>query len=191
LKVRHEKQTGKSPISSQSLGGIDLARGKLFRFLADDHVRLAELLGRALADPEKIDYKPYAEFRAGLLKHVAWEEKILLPAARRLRAGEPLPVADKLRRDHGAIAALLVPTPTHAILKKLRAILEDHNVVEEGPAGVYETCDRLAGSDTEALVAEMQKLPEVKLAPHVDSPQATDSMRRALERAGYRWEENL
>lgn len=160
-------------------------RGSLFRFLADDHVRLAELLQRATADPAKIDYDSYAEFRAGLLKHIAWEEKILLPAARRLRGGEPLAAANRLRRDHSAIAALLVPTPTHAILRKIRAILEDHNAIEEGPEGVYEICERLAGSEADALIDEMRKLRDVKLAPHVDSEQAMDSMRRAMQRAGY------
>ena len=165
-------------------------RGPLFQFLADDHVRLAELLRRAIADPAKIDYEFYTKFRAGLLKHIAWEEKILLPAARQLRAGEPLPDAEKLRRDHSAIAALLVPTPTHAILRKICTILEGHNVIEEGPDGVYEVCERLAGEEAGSLVDAMQKLHDVKLAPHVDSPQALESMCHALERAGYTWEEN-
>jgi hypothetical protein len=65
-----------------------VVRGPLFDFIADDHVRLAGLLQQAKADPETIDYGTYAEFRAGLLKHIAIEEKILLPAARRLRGGE-------------------------------------------------------------------------------------------------------
>ena len=51
--------------------------------------------------------------------------------------------AAKLRLDHGAFAALLVPTPTPAIIAALRAILGAHNVVEEGPGGVYECCDGL------------------------------------------------
>lgn len=167
-----------------------MSRGNLFRFLAGDHVRLAELLRRAEADQGKIAYQPYAEFRAGLLKHIAMEEKILLPAARRLRGGEPLPIADRLRRDHGALAALLVPTPTPAILAKIRAILNDHNSVEEGPEGVYEVCESLAVDEAESLVAEMRNLPDVKLASHVDGPQVMEATRRALERAGYRLDEN-
>jgi len=167
-----------------------LSRGPLFRFLAKDHIRLAGLLQRAQAGPETIDYAPYGEFRAGLLKHVAIEEKILLPAARRLRDGQPLPVADKLRRDHGALAALLVPTPTAAILAKIHAILNDHNGVEEGPDGVYEVCERLLADEAESLVSEMRNLPDVKLAPHVDGPQVWESTRRALERAGYHLEES-
>lgn len=165
--------------------------GPLFRFLTDDHVRLAELLRRAGADSVKIDYAPYAEFRAGLLRHIAWEEKILLPAARRLRGGKSLPVADRLRRDHGALAALLVPTPTPAILATIGAILNKHNVVEEGPEGVYEVCESLAANEAEALVAEMRKLPDVKLAPHVDGLQVMEALRRAVDRAGHRLEENL
>ena len=167
-----------------------MSRGPLFRFLAEDHIRLAGLLQRAEAGPETIDYAPYGEFRAGLLKHIAIEEKILLPAARRLRDGQPLPAADKLRRDHGALAALLVPTPTAAILAKIRAILDDHNAVEEGPDGVYEVCESLLADEAESLVSEMRNLPDVKLAPHVDGPQVWESTRRALERAGYHLEEN-
>lgn len=67
--------------------------GKIYRYLADDHERLDALLERAMSDPENIERSAYAQFRSGLLKHIAMEEKILLPAARRIRGGEPLPVA--------------------------------------------------------------------------------------------------
>jgi hypothetical protein len=160
-------------------------QGPLFRFLTDDHARLSRLLQQAEADPEKIDYPAYAEFRAGLLKHIAMEEKILLPAARRLRGGEPLPAAVRLRLDHGALAALLVPTPTHAIISKIRAVLKAHNPIEEGPGGVYEVCERLTTGEAESLLAQMRGMRDVKLAPHVDGPQVVEAARRALERAGY------
>ena len=166
-----------------------LDRGVLFRFLVDDHVRLAGLLQKAHPRPGRVNYGPYAEFRAGLLRHIAMEEKILLPAARRLLGGEPLPTYDKLRRDHGALAALLVPTPTPEIAATIRAILNDHNQVEEGPDGVYEVCERLAAEEAESLVTEMRNLPDVKLAPHDDDPRVMKSTLRALERAGYRLEE--
>jgi hypothetical protein len=53
--------------------------GKIYRYLADDHVRLEGLLERATARPDSIDPEPYPAFRAGLLKHIAMEEKILNP----------------------------------------------------------------------------------------------------------------
>ena len=57
--------------------------GKIYRYLADDHTRLEELLERATSHPNNVEPSTYAEFRAGLLKHIAMEEKILLPAAQR------------------------------------------------------------------------------------------------------------
>lgn len=75
------------------------------------------------------------------------EEKILLPAIQRLRGSEPLPVAARLRLDHGALASLLMPMPTPAVITAIRAILAAHNQLEEGPGGLYETCDELAGQE--------------------------------------------
>ena len=116
------------------------ASGRIYRYLADDHARIDDALRRATSQPETIEPGPYAEFRVRLLRHIGLEEKILLPAARAARGGEPLPIASKLRLDHGALTALLVPTPTPAIIFALRAILEHHNSLEETPGGVYEKC---------------------------------------------------
>jgi len=76
--------------------------------LEHDHQRLDRLLARASGDLDNIDMEAFGEFRRGLLKHVGMEEKILLPAIQQLRGGEPLPIASRLRLDHGAIAALLL-----------------------------------------------------------------------------------
>lgn len=75
--------------------------GKIYQYLADDHARLDALLQRATARPDTIEASAYAEFRAGLLKHIAMEEKTLLPAAQRLRDGKPLPIASKLPAPRG------------------------------------------------------------------------------------------
>jgi hypothetical protein len=107
--------------------------GPLTNVLADDHTRLDGLLQRAMAVGGAVDCAAYAEFRAGLLRHISLEEKILLPAAQRLQGGDPLPVAATLRLDHGALAALLVPTPTPAIIAAIRTMLAAHNALEEGP----------------------------------------------------------
>lgn len=163
--------------------------GRLHEFLARDHARLDALLRRAFAGPEGIDYSAYAEFRGGLLRHIAMEEKILLPAAQKARGGEPLPIAAKLRLDHGALAALLVPTPTASIGKAIQAILHAHNEVEEGQGGLYEACEGLPGFDTEELLGRLKEAPEVALAPHADGPQVMEAVRRALARAGYRLED--
>lgn len=159
--------------------------GPLTRYLVGDHRRLDALLRSAVADPLKIDQAGYAQFRAGLLRHIGMEEKILLPAAQRLRGGESLPIAAKLRLDHGALAALLMPTPTAAIIATIRAILAAHNVLEEGPGGLYQVCDELAGQEAEVLLVRLRAAPEVTVMPHSDSPAVMHAVRRALARAGY------
>jgi hypothetical protein len=157
------------------------------RFLADDHDRLDALLARAKADPEAVDRAAYAEFRKGLLRHIGMEEKILLPAAQRGHGGEPLPVAARLRLDHGALASLLVPSPTAKIVAAIRHILGPHNEIEEQPGGVYETCERLAGAGAEGeeLLARLRAAPEVPVHDHVDGERVMAAARRAVERAGY------
>lgn len=159
--------------------------GPIFRFLHEDHQRLEALLQRAAASPDRIDGSAYEEFRAGLLKHIGMEEKILLPAAQRGRGGEPLPEAAQLRLDHGAIAALLVPSPTPGIIALLRTILARHNQIEESPGGVYEQCEQLAGAEGDEILARLGAAPPPPLNPHVNSPLVFAATRRALARAGY------
>lgn len=160
------------------------AEGPIARYLADDHKRLEALLTRGATDPAA-----YAEFRRGLLRHIGMEEKVLFPAAQRARGGEPLPVAARLRLDHGALAALLVPTPTPAIRAALGGILERHNALEEGPDGIYASCERLAGDEGGALLTTLRTFPEVSVNPHVDSDLVEAATRRALARAGYAFED--
>jgi len=154
--------------------------GPIARYLSDDHARLEELLARGATEPIA-----YAEFRGGLLRHIGMEERILLPAALRARGGEPIPEAARLRLDHGAIVALLVPSPTAAIHAALRHILEQHNAIEEGPDGVYHACEKLTGEDGVALLASLESFPSVPVHPHVESASILEATRRALARAGY------
>jgi hypothetical protein len=162
-----------------------VVRGPIYRMMAADHARLDQLLDRASAEPARIDLLPYDTFRRGLLKHIAMEEKILLPAAQRLNNNEPLPVAARLRLDHGAIAALLVPSPTPHIVTALKTILAAHNALEEGKGGVYESCDRLADGHADEIIGQLRNAPEVPAAPHNDGPKVMPAVRRALARAGY------
>lgn len=159
--------------------------GPITVFLVQDHGRLEGLLQSAVAHANHVDQGLYDQFRAGLLRHIGMEEKILLPAAQRLRGGEPLPIAAKLRLDHGAIASLLMPPPRAAIIAKIRAVLKVHNTIEEGPGGLYETCDELAGSEAAQLLAKLQAAPELAVLPCSDSPAVMPAVQRALERAGY------
>jgi hypothetical protein len=78
-----------------------------------------------------------------------------------------------------------MPTPSTAILATIQCILMDHNVLEEGAGGLYETCDALAGSEGETLLAALRAAPEVGVMRYNDSPAVMNAVQRALERAGY------
>jgi hypothetical protein len=151
----------------------------IFQFLAADHERLDALLTKAVAG-DAIDLAAYGAFREGLLRHIALEEKILLPAMTAARGGDAIPQARRLRIDHGAIAALLVPAPTPEIAGEFLRILLPHNMVEEGAGGVYEECDRLLSADAAAIVERMRAYPQVKVARYQDGPRVCRTAEEAL-----------
>jgi hypothetical protein len=165
-------------------------KGPLFRFFSADHRRLDALLARATAEPDRIDFAAFGEFRGGILRHIGMEEKVLIPAARRARGGEALPSAAKLRVDHGAIVALLVPTPTSAIAEDLRSLLGPHNRREEEEGGLYDACDEAVGeAEGERLVVELRAFPAVPLNPYNDDPLVTRHIRETVELARRQWGE--
>ena len=152
--------------------------GPIREFLADDHERLDVLLRAAMTPAGEIDLGPYEEFRAGLLRHIGIEEKILFPASLRASGGKAHPTVARLHRDHGALALLLIPTPTKEIIEDVRSLLAEHNEIEEGAGGVYEACDRLLGEELGTVLEQLKAYPPVKLAPHYDGPRVP---RRAAE----------
>jgi hypothetical protein len=158
--------------------------GPLTAFLTADHERLRALFARAVADATAVDRAAYDAFRAGLLRHIALEEKILLPAARAAAGGEPLRGADRLRTEHGAIAALLVPSPTPALARELRLILDPHERLEEEPGGVYDRCEALLAPRAAELLARMQAYPPVKVAAYFDGPRVVRTAAEALALMG-------
>jgi hypothetical protein len=67
----------------------------------------------------------------------------------------------------------------------LRAILAVHNTVEEGPEGVYEQCEHVAGEEVGTLLAQLRAAPDVRVSAYTDGPRVLEAIRRALTRAGY------
>ncbi len=144
--------------------------GPIERFMTEDHVELDRLLSASEKQDGTIDDEAYRRFRGGLLRHIAMEEKVLLPFARAKNGGSPLAVATELRDDHSEIAKLLVRSPTPAIVAALKAILGEHNKIEEGSGGLYATCDALAADEAEQIVARLRAMPEVPQAKYYDGP---------------------
>ena len=154
-------------------------------YLEEDHRRIEHILERATDSGDQIKPKLYEEFRGALLRHIGMEEKILFPAIRNATGGSSLPGVEQLHLDHGALAALLVPTPTVSILNALQTILRRHNVIEEGPDGIYCRFEQLPGINVDGIFARLQAAPPVPVNPHVNNATAIESMRAAVQRAGY------
>ena len=165
-----------------------MMHGPLHRFFSADHRRLDALLKRSIAEPGRVDLAPFGEFRAGILRHIGMEEKVLFTAARQARGGEPLDLAAGLRVDHGAIAALLVPTPTPALVGAIFDVLVPHNRREEEPGGVYDACDEALGpAEAERLAGELEAFPEPPLKPYNDGPEIRKHIDENLALARRQW----
>lgn len=161
--------------------------GPLHRFFDADHRRLDAILKLALKEPGLVDRVRFGEFRAGLLKHIGMEEKVLFLAAQRAR-GERLEFFARLRVDHGAIASLLVPTPTPGVVAEILSILGPHNRREEEAGGAYEICDEALGSvAAERLLAELALFPDVPIKAHNDAPAVFEHIRVNVDRARRQW----
>jgi hypothetical protein len=152
-------------------------------YLLADHRRLEEMLASATRDAI-FDHAGFEAFRAGLMRHIAIEEKLLFPAARRARGGVPIERAHQLRIEHGAIGILLVPTPDHALCGEILSVLTAHDAIEEGPEGVYAECEQLIGAEqSRAMLESARGFPAVPAAKHFDGPTAYRTAHEALASA--------
>jgi hypothetical protein len=163
--------------------------GPLHRFFSADHRRLDVLLSRSIAEPGRVDLVPFGAFRAGILRHIGMEEKYLFVIAKAARGGRPLELAARLRVDHGAIAALLVPSPTPGVVDDLLSVLVPHNRREEEAGGVYDLADEALGvAEAERLVRELEGFPEPPLKPYNDGPAVAKHIEETLASSRRQWE---
>lgn len=161
----------------------------LHNFFTQDHRRLESILEKAIQTQPEIDLALYSEFRIGLLTHIKMEEKIFFLAAQRANDNVPLPFAAQLRLEHGAITALLVPSPTQELVHVLMHVLDKHDEVEEKQGGMYEACEKLTQQETQELLLQLKAVTPVPVHPHNDAPIAMEAAKRALLRAGYNYDE--
>ena len=151
----------------------------IHQYLSNDHARLDALLAQAIASADHIDDVAYRELRLGLLRHIAMEEKVLFAYVRAQHDDSVEHVIKILHDDHAAIASLLVPPPTHALIATLQRVLDEHNPLEDGPGGFYDHCDR-AAPDPQALIARMDAIPAVRASQYLDEPRIYAHIERML-----------
>lgn len=161
----------------------------LYHFFTNDHHRIDQLLDKATKNPGEVETDYYHQFRTGLLKHIKMEEKILFPAAQKANENVPLPLAAKLRLDHGALTSLMVVPPSSEVIKVLRYVLDKHDLLEEEPGGMYDVCERLTEGETNTLLQQLEKVAEVPVHPFNEAAYALDVAKRTLLRAGFDFDE--
>ncbi len=155
----------------------------IIEYLVADHVRLHDLLERAMSLPH-LELGAYAAFRRGLLRHIKIEEKVLFPAVREARGGQALDRAHELRVDHAALTSLLVSTPDLELCREILALLSTHDAKEEGVGGSYEECKRWLSDDELVLLAQRARsLPEVRVAAYLHRPGVYRTAESALASA--------
>lgn len=162
---------------------------RIYDYFEKDHRRIEAILDKACENIDNIDMDLYHQFRTGLLKHIKMEERVLFPAAQEANGGEPLPLQAKLRRDHGALTSLMVVPPTSDVIKVLKYVLEEHDYLEEKPGGMYDVCEKLTAAETDDVLEKLDQVKEVPVHPHNRAEYALTAAKRALERAGYDYDE--
>lgn len=160
----------------------------LYHFFTTDHRRIEAYLNKATEEIHAIQMEDYHRFRTGLLKHIKMEEKILFPAAQKANGGNALPLASKLRLDHGALTALMVVPPGPEVIKVLRHMLEKHDLLEEEPGGMYDVCEALTEGETQELLKQLETVTEVPVQKFNGADYALEAAKRALERAGFNFD---
>lgn len=161
----------------------------LYQFFTNDHHRIDKLLNKATEQPGEIEMNNYHQFRTGLLRHIKMEEKTLFPAAKKVNQTLMQQLIPRYRLEHGALTALMVPPPTSSLIKVIRHVLEKHDIAEEEPGGLYDVCEALTQDQTQELLDQLRDTEEVPVHPPNPAPIAIESARRALERAGYDFDE--
>lgn len=163
--------------------------GPLSQFFTKDHCRLESLLNKATANLPQVEMETYGKFRKGLLRHIRMEERILFPAAKAIDEELMKAKIPRFRKEHGALTALMVPSPNENIIKAIRYVMERHDLAEEEPGGMYDVCEKLTQEQTQSLLDELRQTAEVPVHPHNDHPIALKSAKNALQRAGYNFDE--
>ena len=89
-----------------------------------------------------------------------------------------------LPSSQAALAALLVPTPTSEIIARVHKLLMLHDSIEEGPGGLYVTCEKIAGAQADELCERLAAAPVVSLAAYRDGSKTFEAIERLLVAAG-------
>jgi len=161
---------------------------RLTDVLQHEHGELLAQLDRCLSPTGELNLRAYEEFRRRQLRHVAIEEKVLLPAlARRKKLSAAFQNA--LHKDHEAIVVLCVTAPNPDFVRDLKELIAWHQKVEEEPNGFYDLFDRHVGDDPQVSEA-LAHLPPISPPPFASGEEVAQVLRQVLRELGLAAEES-
>lgn len=137
--------------------------GPISSYFLETRAQLHRALENSLRG-DQVDVGAFDLFRRALLRHIAEEERVLIPSLTRALGGPPL-YREALRHDHAGLATLCAPLPERESVENLRALFVQHAAVEEGEGGLYEQADQALAGQASTVLAAARALPQVKLTP--------------------------
>lgn len=157
--------------------------GPISAHFLETHVRLDEALRRCLRQPGTVDVEAFDVFRRLLLRHIAQEERVIMPALVKKLGAPPL-FRNALRKDHAGFAALCMPLPEREWVENLSELFAHHAAIEEGPGGLYPLCDEVLVAEAPAVIAAAEALPPLVLAPFNAGPWVRELLAEVLRATG-------
>ncbi len=152
----------------------------------EEHLALAAQLRAATGAGGEVDLEAWTSFRKALVRHLAIEERIIVPMLEARRAPELLATRSELAHDHAALMTLLVPAPNPIWLTDLAERLAHHVAAEEGPGGLYELLDRHLASSARELLEAARSLRTIELGPPAEGAATGVAVSLALAAVGLR-----
>ncbi len=134
---------------------------RLTDVLLREHRELLAMITACTRREGEVDLHAFDQYRLRQLRHVAIEEKVLLPA---LAERTPLGPAfqNGLRKDHETIVVLCVTAPDPDFVHDLQEFIAWHQRVEEQPGGLFELYQRHVGDDR-GVDKALAQLPAIAL----------------------------
>lgn len=155
---------------------------ELVQRLLEDHASNQGKLQACVRADGTVDLERFNEFRHGLLRHIAIEETLVMPALARILGAEPV-MRKAQRREHAGIAALCVPTPSLEWIEDLRELLAHHQRVEEAPDSLHDlVAQHLA--DDEALLEAVKSFPRLTLPDFAHGPRVKALLQQVMVLVG-------
>ncbi len=134
---------------------------RLTDVLLREHRELLAMIAACTPRDGEVDLQAFDRYRLRQLRHVAIEEKVLLPVLAGRASLSPA-FQNGLRKDHEAIVVLCVTAPDPDFVHDLQEFISWHQRVEEQPGGLFDLYDQQVGDDR-GVDKALAQLPAIAL----------------------------